>query len=75
MIDNGHADYCVLHATSLLHDDEPDIIKARRVLDIASNAKVESADYFLALLDASTTKGEDVETSISNLTKFFEAQK
>ena len=75
MIDNGHADYCVLRATSLLHDDELDVIKAWRVLNIASKAKAESADYFLALLDASTAKGENIETTISNFTKFFEAQK
>lgn len=75
VIDNGHADYCVLCATSLLHDNEPDVIEAQRVLNIESKAKAESAYYFLALLDASTTKGENIETIISNFTKFFEAHK
>lgn len=75
VIDNGHADYCVLCATSLLHDDEPDVIEAQRVLNMESKAKAESAYYFLALLDASTTKGENIETTISNFTKFFEAHK
>lgn len=75
MIENGHADYCILRASSLLYDDEPDVTEVWRVLKIASKAKVESEDYFLAMLDASTAGGENVKTTISNFTKFFQEQK
>jgi len=75
MIKSGHADYCILRVTSLLYDDETNVVKARHVLEIASKAKVESADYFLVMLDAFTAGGKNVETSISNFTKFFQARK
>jgi len=75
IIENGHADYCVLSATSLMYDAEPDVTEARCVLNIASKAKVQSADYFLAMLDASAAGGDNAETAISSFTKFFRAQK
>ena len=40
VIENGHADYGILRASSLLYEEEPDVIEARRVLDIVSNATV-----------------------------------
>jgi len=53
MIESGHADYCMLHGVNELHELEPDLTEIRRVLNIASIAGVETADYFLMLLDAS----------------------
>jgi len=47
----------------------------KKYAKVASKAKVESADYFLAMLDASTAGGENIETAISNFTKFFQARK
>jgi len=73
VIENGHADYCILCVSTLLYDEEHDVIKARRVLNIASKSKVESAYYFLAMLDAFATGGEDIEKAISNFTGFFQA--
>ena len=57
MIESGHTDYCMLHGVNELHELEPDLTEIRRVLNIASIAGVETADYFLMLLDASA-KGE-----------------
>jgi hypothetical protein len=75
MIENGYADYCVLRATTLMYYSEPDVTKVWRILEIASNAKVESEDYFLPMLDASTTGGENIEGAIYILTRYFRAQK
>jgi hypothetical protein len=49
--------------------------QSRHILDIASAAGVETADYFLAMLDASTIDGENIEKEISTFTRFFRDQK
>jgi hypothetical protein len=45
------------------------------VLTLASDAKAKSAYYFLAMLDASTKGGENIESAISAFTRLFRAQK
>jgi len=75
MIESGHANYCKVRAASLMYDFELDVMEVRRVLKIASKAKVETADYFLAMLDASAVGGENIEGAISTFTRFFRAQK
>jgi len=54
---------------------DPNIVEVRRVLKIASAAKVEVADYFQKLLDASVERDEKVEEAISTFTQFFRAKK
>jgi len=74
MVESGHADYCVLRALSPMYDIEPDVVENIRILNLASAAEVETADYFLRLLGASSVEGEEVERAISTFTKFFKAQ-
>jgi len=50
MVESGHADYCILRAVVLMFDLEHNVVEVRRMLTLASNAKVESAEYLLAML-------------------------
>jgi len=58
-----------------MFDSEPNMAEVRHVLTLASNAKVESSDYFLAMLDASAEGGENVENAISTFTRLFRTRK
>ena len=49
-------------------------MEVRRVLKIASIVGVESANYFLAMLDASAAGGENMNGAISTFTRFFRAE-
>ena len=75
MIVSGHADYCIMCAINLMFDTKPDVAEVRHILNIASKAWVETADYFLSMLDASAVRGENVEKAIFVLTKFFQTRK
>ena len=75
MVENGHADYCILRAVILMFDLKPNVTEVRRVLTIVSTARVESADYYLEMLDASAEGGENIDRAISTFTRFFKAQK
>ena len=75
VINSGHADYCVLRGVHMMLQDDPDVSEIRRILDIASAAGVESANYFLMMLDASEESGFEVERAISTFTRFFRSQK
>lgn len=54
---------------------DPDVSAISRILDIASAAGVESANYFLMMLDVSATSGFLVERAVSTFTRFFRTQK
>jgi hypothetical protein len=56
-----------------MFDPEPNVAEVRCVLTIASTARVESANYFLAMLDASAKGGENIDGAIYTLTRFFKA--
>jgi len=73
MIESPHADYCMLRALILMYDIEPNVVKTRSVLNIASTAESEAVDDILMLLDGSAVEGEKVEKAISNFTRFFRA--
>jgi len=75
MVENGHANWCVLHAVILMFDMEPNLMEVLRVLTIASVARVASATYFLAMLEAFAEGGENVDKAISTFTRLFKAQK
>lgn len=75
IIESGHADYCVLRGVHLMFQPDPNVAEIRRVLEIASAAKVEAANYFLMMLDASAAGGLEIERAISTFTRFFRAQK
>jgi hypothetical protein len=75
MVESAHADYCILRTVILMFDPEPNVAEVHRVLTLASIAKVESVDYFLAMLDASAEGGDNIENVISTFTKLFRAQK
>jgi len=75
MVESRHADYCILRAIILMFDPEPNVAEVRRVLTLASIAKAENVDYFLAMLDAFAEGSENIENAISTFTRLFRAQK
>jgi len=54
-----------------MYDSEPDVTETQRILNIASKAKVESADYFLAMLDAFAEGGENIDGAIFTFNRFL----
>ena len=57
MINSGHADYCVLRGVHMSFQNDSDVADILRILEISYATSVESADYFLMLLDASAIGG------------------
>ena len=75
MVNNGHAVYCVIRGVHLMLQSDPDILEIRRVLNKASAAGVEAANYFLLMLDVSAKEGFCLEKVLCTFTGYFRGQK